>query len=131
MKNAFIFIGGVIAGIALTFIFSFIAYSGNTDRNDDFILFEQEGDVISTKDFKIFQVLESGNALANEIKNVSGYSMPTGLVVLFLKEDSISYYDEEQINVPSGKCAKQLGIYKYFVQSGLEKTVPIVGIRNK
>ena len=35
------------------------------------------------------------------------------------------------MTIPSGKCAKQIGIFKYSAKSGMEKTVPIVGIRNK
>lgn len=132
MKKAFIFIGGVVTGIVLTFIFAFIVNSRNADHNDDLVLFEQEGDVISTKNFEVFQVLDSGDALANEKKDIDGYSVSTGLVVLFLNEDgTTSYYDDQKINVPQGKCVRQLGTYKYSTKSGLEKTVPIVGIRNK
>lgn len=77
----------------------------------------------------VFQVLDSGEALANEVKQ--GYLIPTGLTVLFLNEDGLSYYDDQVIKIPSGKCAKQIGIFKYSAKSGMEKTVPIVGIRNK
>lgn len=130
MKKAFIFIGGVVTGIVLTFIFAFIVNSRNADHNDDFVLFEQEGDVISTKNFEVFQVLDSGDALAKEKDE---YNMTTGLVVLFLNDEdgTTSYYDDQKINVPQGMCVRQLGTFKYHAGSGFEKTVPIVGIRNK
>lgn len=92
-------------------------------------LFEKEGECISENSFKVFQVLNSGEALANEVKQ--GYLIPTGLTVLFLNEDGQSYYDDQVIKIPLGKCAKQIGIFKYSAKSGMEKTVPIVGIRNK
>lgn len=123
MKKTLIFIGGVVTGIVLTFIFAFIVNSRNA-ANNNFVMFEQEGKVISTKPFEVFQVLDSGDALANE----EGFS---GLTVLFLNEDGASYYDDQVIKVPAGKCVRQLGIYKYPTKSGFEKTVPIVGIRNK
>lgn len=123
MKKTLIFIGGVVTGVVLTFLFAFIVNSRNT-ANDNFVLFEQEGKVISTKPFEVFQVLDSGDALANE----EGFS---GLTVLFHNEDGAFYYDDQVIKVPAGKCVRQLGIYKYPTKSGFEKTVPIVGIRNK
>jgi len=122
MKKTLIFIGGVVTGVVLTFLFAFIVNSRNA-ANNNFVMFEQEGNVISTNSFEVFQVLDSGDALANE----KAYS---GLVVLFLNEDGASYYDDQVINVPKGKCVRQLGTYKYPTKSGFEKTVPIVGIRN-
>ena len=35
--------------------------------------FEKEGDCISENSFEVFQVLDSGDALANEVKNRVGY----------------------------------------------------------
>lgn len=122
MKKALIFIGGVVTGVVLTFIFAFIV-NGRNAENNNFMMFEQEGKVISTKPFEVFQVLDSGDALANEEYG--------GLTVLFLNENGASYYDDQIIKVPVGKCVRQLGIYKYITKSGFEKTVPIVGIRNK
>lgn len=127
MKKTLIFIGGVVTGVVITFLFAFIVNSRNT-ANDNFVLFEEEGKAISTNSFEVFQVLDSGDALANEIKE---YGIPTGLTVLFLNEDGASYYDDKVIKVPKGKCVRQLGIFKYTSKAEMEKTVPIVGIRNK
>ena len=35
------------------------------------------------------------------------------------------------IKVPEGKCAKQIGTFKYSTKAGFDKTVPIVSILNK
>jgi len=131
MKKALIFIGGVVTGVILTFVVVLIigvAANGGSVANNNYVMFEQEGNVISTNSFEVFQVLDSGDALANEIE---GYGVASGVTVLFLAEDGASYYDDQVIEIPTGKCVRQLGTYKYQTKSGFEKTVPIVGIRNK
>jgi len=131
MKKALIFIGGVVTGVILTFVVVLIigvAANGGSVANNNYVMFEQEGEVISTRPFEVFQVLDSGDALANEIE---GYGVASGVTVLFLAEDGASYYDDQVIEIPTGKCVRQLGTYKYPTKSGFEKTVPIVGIRNK
>ena len=127
MKKVCIFIGGVVTGAILVVVVSMLIAGGNSTYKG-ITLFEK-GECISENSFKVFQVLDSGEALANEVKQ--GYLIPTGLTVLFLNEDGLSYYDDQVIKIPSGKCAKQIGIFKYSAKSGMEKTVPIVGIRNK
>ena len=54
-----------------------------------------------------------------------------GLMVLFLCDEGKSYYDDQVIKVPEGKCAKQIGTFKYSTKAGFDKTVPIVSILNK
>ena len=39
------------------------------------------------------------------------------------------FYDEQKITIPSGKCAKQVGIYQYHTKNGDMKTVPAVEIK--
>lgn len=134
---------GLITGIVLTFVLAIIVSyyipnenggfnsnsSGIRNNYDNITLFEEEKGCVSEKKFKVIQVLESGNALAQELD--PPYDIPTGLVVLFLNEGEASYYDDQTIVIPSGKCAKHIGIYKYISKSEMEKTVPIVAIRNK
>lgn len=131
MKKALIFIGGVVTGVILTFVVLVVigvAANGGSVANNNYVMFEQEGNVISTNSFEVFQVLDSGDALANEIED---YGVASGVTVLFLAEDGASYYDDQVIEIPTGKCVRQLGTYKYPTKSGFEKTVPVVGIRNK
>lgn len=130
MKKIFIFVGGVVTGAILMIVVSMLITGENSTHNG-ITLFEKEGECISENPFKVFQVLDSGKALANEVKQGYTTLISTGLTVLFLNEDGQSYYDNQVIKISSGKCAKQIGIFKYSTQSGMEKTVPVVGIRNK
>ncbi len=108
-----------------------IFIAGGSSTYNGITLFEKEGECISKNSFKVFQVLESGDALANELEQGFSISLSTGLTVLFLSENGQSYYDDQVIKIPSGKCAKQIGVFKYPTKSGIEKTVPIVSICNE
>lgn len=130
MKKVFIFIGGVVTGVILMIIISMLIYVGNL-ANNGITLFEKEGECISENSFEVLQVLDSGEALANEMEQKSYGASPTGLTVLFLNENGESFYDDQIIKIPSGQCAKQIGIFRYSAKSGMEKTVPVVGIRNR
>ena len=127
MKNILIFTAGIVTG-AVLMIFISLVFASNFSHND-MNLFENEGECISENSFEVFQVLDSGDALANEIEEKYSTSLHTGLVVLFLHENGKSYYDDQIIKIPSGKCVKQIGVYKYPTKDGFEKTVPIVDIR--
>lgn len=143
MKKWLVFILGLISGIVLTFVLAIIITyriydengglnipNGNAGYHEDgMTLFEEERECVSEKNFKVFQVLESGNALASELDPM--VNIPTGIVVMFLNDGEASYYDDQTIVIPSGKCAKQIGIYRYISKSEIEKTVPIVAIRDK
>lgn len=128
MKNLGIFVAGVVCGALLIILLGVAYTNGSSDIDTGMALFEEEGECISENSFKVFQVLDSGDALANEVEK---YSIPTGLVVLFINKDGLSYYDNQVIKIPSGKCVKQIGTYKYPTKSGFEKTVPVVDIREK
>ncbi len=125
MKNVLIFIAGIVTGVILTIAISIGLASSNNDNGK--ILFEQEGECVSTNSFKIIQVLDSGDALAVELE--PQYSLPTGITVLFLQEKGSAYYDGQIIDIPKGKCAKQIGVFKYMSKAEMEKTVPIIDIR--
>ena len=129
MKNILRFTAGIVTG-AVLMIFISLVFASNFSHND-MNLFENEGECISENSFEVFQVLDSGDALANEIEEKYSTSLHTGLVVLFLHENGKSYYDDQIIKIPSEKCVKQIGVYKYPTKDGFEKTVPIVDIRKK
>lgn len=128
MKKILIFIGGIVCGVLLTFVVSLLIVKGNSSRNG-ITLFEQEGECISENSFRVLQVRDTGEALANELDG--DLQLPTGLTVLFLNEEGQSYYDDQTITMPPGKCARQIGVFKYMSNMGMEKTVPVVGIRDK
>lgn len=108
MKKVLIFIAGIVTGaILMLVIAALIGNSSNGESsNNGMTFFEKEGDCISENNFEVFQVLDSGDALANEIDELS---ISTGLMVLFLCDEGKSYYDDQVIKVPEGKCASRLG----------------------
>lgn len=127
-KNILIYVAGIVTGVILVITASmfFVRLNSIDERIN---LFEEEGGCVSCSSFKIIQVLDTGDALANEIEPEN--SRATGLTVLFLKNSKESYYDDQIIKMQTGKCAKQIGIYKYISNVGIEKTVPVVDIRDK
>lgn len=128
-KSILIYVGGVVTGIILTFAFFFFIVLGNangTPSDNNVVLFEKPQQKINVKSFEVMQVLPDGSALAT-VEDISNI----GMVVLFLADKGISYYDDQKINVPSGKCVMQIDTYKYTTRSEMEKTVPIVEIMDK
>lgn len=126
MKKFLIFVAGMVTGAVLIIIVSmFLAGGGNSSNG--IVLFEQPGDCVGTNDFEVMQVLDSGDALAREFED----GLAIGKTVLFLAEDGVSYYDDQVIEIPKGKCAKQVGTFKYTTNGGMDKTVPIVSILDK
>ena len=96
-------------------------------------LFDEPGDEMSLRSFKVFQVLSNGTALAesSEMSKVQ-YDFQYGEpVVFFLPEDSASYYDDQIIKCPAGKITRQVGIYRYETKNDFVKTVPIVKFIDK
>lgn len=72
-------------------------------------LFDKPGDIIEESEFRVFQALDNGTALARgegERKSVH-----TGITVLLYNREGDPYYDEQVIKVPAGKCVRQIGIY--------------------
>lgn len=127
MKSILVFISGTAVGAVLSFLV-FLCMTGHF-LNDKIILFEKEGRCISDHSFEVFEVLNSGEALASEFSRE--YATATGLMVLFPKKKEGSHYVGEVIEIPAGKCAKQIGVFKYPTKVGREKTVPVVEIGDK
>lgn len=132
-NNIFTFVSGVVVGAFIMLLVGGVVSSNSKEDSDNngIELFEKEGDCVSENSFKVFQVLDSGDALANEMGQGFEADIPTGLTVLILKENGRSYYDDQLIRVPSGKCAKQIGTLRYSTKLDIEKTVPVVRISNK
>lgn len=129
MKKIWIFILGIVTGIILMLAFSviYVKCSSGKKSLEGITLFEEVGDCVSSNSFEVLQVLESGAALATEIKDYSSSS--PRLTVLFWNEDGQSYYDDQVIKIPIGKCARQVGIFKYLTKGNHDATVPVVVIR--
>lgn len=122
------YLGGILTGVILTFVFVFmVTYQGNSSSlGNDIVMFEKPQQEIKVTSFEVMQVLPDGSALASveDIDNL-------GMIVLFLADKGTSYYDDQKIDVPSGKKVMQIGTYKYMTRNKIEKTVPVVEILDK
>lgn len=126
MKNLLIFIAGMVVGAVALLVVSLGIFKDSI-TNDGITMFSTQGESLSENNFKIFQVLDSGNALA--LEESDDYRIDN-IIVLFLSQEGKYYYDNEIIKVPAGKCVRQIGVYKYFTKTS-EKTVPIVKVSDK
>ena len=134
MKKWLIFLGGVITGIVLTFLFIYIAsesmqktdsISEEAKYDDNINFFEEPGDVVKDKSFEVFQVLSDDAALVRAQSDAS-LDMYLGTVYLLTNDEGKYYYDEEKIKAPNGKVFRQVGIYRYPTKNDIIKTVPII-----
>lgn len=126
--------GGFVLGVILTFaVLCFVgtAYQQQQQQEEDnqTTMFEEPGDVIDVKSFKVFQVVEEGKALVHgESESSSGLYI--GAVYMLTNDEGKLYYDDEILKVSKGKEARQIGIFEYKANLG-QKTVPIVRIMDK
>lgn len=127
MKKTLAFILGIVAGIVLTII-TLITINRCTSPADEIIFFDTEGECVSHTNLRVFQVLDNGDALATLMDYGVVDDSLFDTVVLILAEDGYSYYDNQIIKIPYGKCAKQIGVFKYTTTNNTEKTVPVVDI---
>ena len=136
MKKIWIYLLGLISGIVLTGIVIFLLATIYNVKNDPgyqmingITFFEEPGDIIDENSFEVFQALGDGSALAHG--KGDGHSIYTGITVLLYNKEHKPYYDEQIIEVPNGKCARQVGLYRYTSKMDIEKTVPVVEIMDK
>ena len=133
MNKWLVYVGGIITGIVLMFVFLF--FVGKSYNNKGITWFDKPGDTMEIKSFKVFQVIDKDAALVYGSSQIdisgSSFNMYNGAVYLLVNEDGKYYYDDEIIEVPDGKVARQVGIYKYSTKNDFEKTVPIVQITSK
>ena len=130
-KTKFIltYVAGIVTGCVLLFVIGCIINAKNSSaQKEDIVMFDSPRNAVPGKSFKVVQVLPDGNALAN-VDNVYGDNF--GVVVLFLGDESTSYYDDQKIEIPKGKVAKQIGNYSYMSRMNIEKTVPVVKIMDE
>ena len=129
------FVAGIITGVILVYAFRFCAvmYIKNEVSSENAVqMFDVPQQEVKADEFKVFQVLQDGSALASydEVISKDGY-VDFGTVVLFPASDEVSYYDDQKIVLPQGKCFKQIGTYHYTTKDGTEKTVPAIDIFDK
>lgn len=142
MKRGLVFFLGMFLGVLLTVgVFCLIGISNMTGDTESIALygdpgislFDEPGDALNVKSFKVFQVLSNGTALAQSTNKTDvrypnlEYGDP---VVFFLPVEGITYYDDLILEVPAGKVVRQIGIYRYKTKDEFVKTVPIVQIKD-
>lgn len=127
------YLGGVVTGIIFVFVLGVIvnASQGKGSVQRDVVLFEKPQQTIGASEIEVFQVLPDGSALATVQYSDNGNNDNVGMVVMLLAKDGVSYFDSQSIKIPSGKCMKQIGTYKYMSRQEMEKTVPVVEIFDK
>lgn len=126
-KTILIYLSGLFTGIVLSVAFVFITlWQTASSQYDKIVIFDKPQQELKEKVFDVFQVLPNGNALANSEPRIDSPS----IVALFLANEKMPFYDAQRITVPSGKRIVQIGIYKYYTDKGIEKTVPVLKIRN-
>lgn len=124
------YLGGIVTGVVLVFALGFFMAMSQSKQsaNNDVVMFEKPRGIVPGKVFEVMQVLPDGSALAT----VDDFgSDNVGMVVLFVGNESSSFYDNQKIKVPSGKVAKQVGTYSYMTRQEMEKTVPVVEIMDE
>ena len=95
-------------------------------NNSGKTLFDKSGDCVSRKNFEVQKVLESGDAIALEVReSISGYVFTSDLEVLILAQEGSNFYNNQIVKAPKGKCARQIGNYKYQ-EYGNTKVIPII-----
>jgi hypothetical protein len=131
MKKWIVFVLGFVSG--MVFLFLVLLIIGKSSATDEgMTYFEKPGKCISTKEFEVIQVIGDGYALAREIVDrTSLINIPSGLLVLVTNDNGELYYDDQVIEVPKGKCMRQIGVYEYQTKSENWKTVPIVQLMNE
>lgn len=126
-KTILIYLSGLFTGIVLSVAFVFITlWQTASSQYDKIVIFDKPQQELKEKVFDVFQVLPNGNALTNSEPRIDSPS----IVALFLANEKMPFYDAQRITVPSGKRIVQIGIYKYYTDKGIEKTVPVLEIRN-
>jgi hypothetical protein len=127
MKKALLFISGFVTGIVTTILVAVLINAAN-QPNDGFpglTVFPEKGECISTYgELEVMQVLAPNAALAWS----GNFSNSDRILVMLINYDDKTYYDEQKIKIPSGKCARQIGTYKYTARNEIVKTVPAVVI---
>ena len=112
----------------------FVEEENEMDNNkyNPITMFVEPRDCVGSGMFKVVEILESGDAIAEEVDPSFSYSeITTDLVVVFIDEGKNSFYDNQKITISRGKCAKQVGVYKSDSYKYRDKTLPVVKIMNK
>lgn len=121
MKKWLIYVLGIITGIVLTFAFAFCINLSNNSGIIGLELFEEPGENMEYTQFEVFQVVDSGCALAKADDT-------SGAMVLIIPDEKQQFYDNQTIVLKNDQCVQRVGTYRYSTKIGIERTVPAVKI---
>lgn len=132
-KPIVIFIIGMIVGATLLAIGYLIAANIDYDTTEYFKTAGECREDIGTfmvkeqisKD-KVFAYVNCGNEITF-VADLIGIDEDHFPMALLITPNKKSYYDNEIIEVPSGKCARQIGVYTMY-RDGTKRTIPIFRI---
>ena len=147
MKKWMIFVLGLVTGFVVALLIDYLGDKKDTEpqkekveakaekepepepeEDDGITFFDEPGEILNDKSFKVFQVVAKDAAL---VKCKSEYDMYLGTTCLIMNRERKLYYDDEIIKVPQGKVARQMGVYQYPNREVMIKTVPIIEIVDK
>lgn len=121
MKKWLVYLLGIITGVILTFAFAFCVNMSNNSGIAGLEMFEKPGDYMEYSQFEVFQVVESGCALAHADDSF-------GAIVFIIPNENQQFYDDQKIVLKNDQCAQRVGTYKYSTKMEIEKTVPAIRI---
>lgn len=89
-------------------------------QNTNYTFFDEPGEVMPDKSYRVDRVLEDGSAIAQGKENERDNKYRFGLKVL-LWDENANFYNDQIVEAPNGNCFRQIGIYKWFFE-----TYPVV-----
>lgn len=129
MKNWVAYLLGIFTGGVFVLFGAMCAGSASSSIDDEkkqIVMFDTLGECVSKRNFQVEKVLKSGDAIAREVDEfIGGFASTTELEVLVLDKGENHFYDKQILKIPEGKCARQIGTYRYGYGS-LEKVIPVV-----
>ena len=116
------FFWGVVTGIVLTFVVSFVYVSVNQKPSDLIQYLEQPVSYENKKEtsFKVFQVLDNAALATEESFRIYDDVMFDGNTVVILGDN---FYTDQIVNV---KNPQRVGTFNYTNNGGRPMTVPVI-----
>lgn len=115
MNKWLIYVLGIITGIVLTFSFAYCVNQHRKSGLNGLELLENPEENMGYSMLKVFQVIDSGYALAL----ADGHYDST---VLLIPNEKQQFYDDQEIVLKNNQCAQRVGTYKYTNELAREKT---------
>ena len=109
------------------------AKSTKKEKPSPATMFDEPRGCVTSNNLKVEIILDGKYVIAEELDpemESYGFLLPSGVTVVFIDEDN-SYYTDQVVKVPHGKCARQIGVYKSDHYKYNDKTLPIVKIMDK